>query len=69
MGLQFRDVENDRVYMVWEKKGKLGRRMYRPYYCQDSRLRVIPGTKWQRYEVDAEDDLKALALQNGWKED
>lgn len=69
MGLQFRDTENDRVYMVWEKKDKLGRRMFRPYCCQNGHLRVVPGTTWQRYEVDAQDDLRALAAKNGWKKD
>lgn len=69
MGLQFKNIKTNRVYMVWEKKDKLGRRMFRPYYSDSGHLRVVPGTKWQRYEVDAEDDLRSLAAQNGWKRD
>lgn len=50
MGLQFKDTKTNRVYMVWEKKDKLGRRIFRPYYSDSGHLRVVPGTKWQRYE-------------------
>lgn len=51
MGLQFKDIKTNRVYMVWSKKNKYGNEIFRPYYSDSGHLRVVPGTKWQRAAV------------------
>ncbi|WP_297863421.1 hypothetical protein [uncultured Acidaminococcus sp.] len=67
--MQFRDVKTDRAYMIMYKKDKLGVYQYRPYYSENGHLRVVPGTHWWHYEIDAQDELRELARVNGWRKD
>lgn len=68
--MQFRDKATDRAYMIGQKySNKKHCYEYRPYYCEKGHLRVVPGTHWWHFEVDAQDELKRLAWANGWAKD
>lgn len=66
MGMTYIDKAADRVYQVYGRKNKSGVMEYRPYYSHIGHLRVVPGTHWWRYKLDAEDELRELARVNGW---